>query len=289
MRQHNDTSPDRLAEREASPPVTRIAGFWFALAVHSTTSLAQSGPDLTRERADFTQWLATAPTSPLAAVAQQVIGAGLTLGPAQSDIPLKGVAASRVAEEQGVAFLYREERRQALARGQIVVLGEYRIVANGFPGRSVLAVYGPQRAAKTPSFFAPDPRFALSGTLTPPAERASHRILSPDGVETNAVEAGTFTVSLESTATALRVYRVQDPGTEESQLLVYFRDSTSGAGTYPAGRFVELTPLSGNRYLLDFNRASNPFCAYSSVYACPVPWPGNTLSVAVTAGERYQD
>ena len=59
------------------------------------------------------------------------------------------------------------------------------------------------------------------------------------------------------------------------------------AGTYPAGRFVPLVPARGGRYRLDFNRARNPFCAYSSAYPCPAPWRGNTIPAPVEAGERY--
>ena len=59
------------------------------------------------------------------------------------------------------------------------------------------------------------------------------------------------------------------------------------SGTYPAGRFVALTPAGGGRYRLDFNRARNPFCAYSSAYACPAPWRGNALPARIAAGEQY--
>jgi hypothetical protein len=44
----------------------------------------------------------------------------------------------------------------------------------------------------------------------------------------------------------------------------------------------------GGRYRLDFNRARNPFCAYSSAYPCPAPWAGNTIPAPVMAGERYE-
>jgi uncharacterized protein (DUF1684 family) len=74
---------------------------------------------------------------------------------------------------------------------------------------------------------------------------------------------------------------------EESELEIFFRDETNGKGTYPAGRFVSLTPLADGQYRLDLNRARNPFCAYNSVYPCPAPWRGNTISAAVRAGERY--
>ena len=62
---------------------------------------------------------------------------------------------------------------------------------------------------------------------------------------------------------------------------------TNGQGTYPAGRFVPLVPERDGRYRLDFNRARNPFCAYSSAYPCPAPWRGNTITAPVEAGERY--
>jgi uncharacterized protein (DUF1684 family) len=83
------------------------------------------------------------------------------------------------------------------------------------------------------------------------------------------------------------VRRIPTPRTEESELEIYFRDGTNGRGTYPAGRFVTLVPEVDGRYRLDFNRARNPFCAYSTAYPCPAPWPGNTVPAPVRAGERY--
>jgi uncharacterized protein (DUF1684 family) len=76
---------------------------------------------------------------------------------------------------------------------------------------------------------------------------------------------------------------------DESELQVFFRDGSNGRGSYPAGRFVELIPTHSGQYLLDFNRARNPFCSYSTVYACPAPWPGNAIASPVEAGERYTE
>jgi uncharacterized protein len=105
-------------------------------------------------------------------------------------------------------------------------------------------------------------------------------------ISLKAAEAGTVDISAGGAATRLTVRRI--PGEDdESDLEIYFRDPTNGRGSYPAGRFVSLTPLPDGRYRIDFNRARNPFCAYSSVYACPAPWPGNSLPAPVTAGERY--
>jgi uncharacterized protein (DUF1684 family) len=83
------------------------------------------------------------------------------------------------------------------------------------------------------------------------------------------------------------VLRILTPGSDESELMIYFRDGSNAAGTYPAGRFVELIPAGAGRYRLDFNRARNPYCAYNTAYPCPAPWRGNTIPVPVRAGEKY--
>ena len=46
----------------------------------------------------------------------------------------------------------------------------------------------------------------------------------------------------------------------------------------------EALPNGGWR--LDFNNAYNPACAVSDHYNCPIPRKGNTLSVAIRAGEK---
>ena len=93
--------------------------------------------------------------------------------------------------------------------------------------------------------------------------------------------------SRDASSTSLRRYAVPGATPEESELEVYFRDRTNGRGTYPGGRFVSLVPADAGTYILDFNRARNPFCAYSSVYPCPAPWRGNSIPAAIEAGERY--
>ena len=101
------------------------------------------------------------------------------------------------------------------------------------------------------------------------------RVLGVDGVEVEAAEAGSVVVPIGGERVRLRVRRLPTAGGEESELEVFFRDGTNGRGTYPAGRFVALVPERPGRYRLDFNRARNPFCAYSSAY--PVPRRGGGI------------
>ena len=53
-----------------------------------------------------------------------------------------------------------------------------------------------------------------------------------------------------------------------------FSDLTSGAETYPAGRYMELDPTPTGIYVVDFNVAYHPYCYYSPEFDCPYPAEG---------------
>lgn len=249
---------------------------------------SQSPPDpLVRERAAYAEWLATAANSPLAAVAQQPIGPGIRLGPADADVPLEGVPEHRVTERNGAVTLEGPAGSRALPAGRPVALGEFFVSAGGIPGRRVLTAYGPRRDTTAAEYYPYDSGLVFTGPMAPPAQPGRVRVLALDGVEVEAAEAGTVTLPIGGGKATLRVRRIPTGVEDESELEIYFRDGTNGDGTYPAGRFVPLVPLADGQYRLDFNRARNPFCAYSSAFPCPAPWRGNTIEAEVEAGERY--
>ncbi len=76
------------------------------------------------------------------------------------------------------------------------------------------------------------------------------------------------------------------PGVEAGPLFVPFRDRTTGDATYGVGRYLTVTPDADGTAVLDFNQATNPWCAYSPFYNCVLPPPGNTLGVPIEAGEK---
>jgi hypothetical protein len=85
---------------------------------------------------------------------------------------------------------------------------------------------------------------------------------------------------------------------QEAELTIYqnengyflpFVDSLAGTETYPAGRYLEPEQLPGNRFLVDFNLAYNPSCAYNEMWSCPITPAENRLKVAVRAGEKLFD
>ena len=259
-----------------------------AIIAFPDPAASQAPPaDLARERAAYAEWLASAPNSPLAAVAQQPIGPGIRLGPADADVPLAGVAEHRVSERGGAVMLEGQGGSRVLPPGHPVSLGDFVVTAGGVRGRRVLTVYGPKREGKGAEYYPHDPGLVFTGPMSPPEEPGRVRVLALDGMETEAAEAGTVSVPIGGQTVRLRVRRIPTGAENESELEIFFRDGTNGEGTYPAGRFVSLVPLPDGRFRLDFNRARNPFCAYSSAFPCPAPWRGNTIAVEVEAGERY--
>lgn len=258
------------------------------LAALPAAASAQQSSSLTAERRSYAEWLVSSSVSPQAAVAMHRLSAAATLGPDTADIPLKGFGPATVRERAGVVTLVGPgDRTRTLPRGRAVSVPPWTLQVQGSAGASVLLVFG-KPGARAPAWYPQDARLSYLVALDPPARAERRRVLTLDGIEVEAEAAGSVLVPLGPHSTRLSVMRMPVPGTEETELQVYFRDATNDRGTYPAGRFVELSPVGGGKYRVDFNLARNPFCAYSSVYPCPVPWPGNSVPVAVEAGEKYQ-
>ena len=82
---------------------------------------------------------------------------------------------------------------------------------------------------------------------------------------------------------------------QEAELTIYqadygfflpFIDLLAGQETYPAGRYLEPESLPGNHFLVDFNIAYNPNCAYNEMWSCPITPAENRLKVPIRAGEK---
>ena len=82
---------------------------------------------------------------------------------------------------------------------------------------------------------------------------------------------------------------------QEAELTIYagdygyflpFADALAGSETYGAGRYLEPEPAAEGKFLVDFNVAYNPYCAYNINWSCPIPPKENRLTVAIRAGEK---
>lgn len=80
------------------------------------------------------------------------------------------------------------------------------------------------------------------------------------------------------------------PAEENGRFFIIFRDLTSKTETYSVGRFLYADKSKDNKVILDFNKAENPPCAYTTFATCPIPPQQNRLQLAIKAGEkRYHD
>ena len=101
---------------------------------------------------------------------------------------------------------------------------------------------------------------------------------------------GTLHFELNGQPLSLGVYQAtgDKAHTGRKAFFVPFRDRTSGRETYGAGRYLDLAEnKDGNdTYVLDFNEAYNPYCAYSANWSCTLPPRENNLPVEIRAGEK---
>ena len=138
-----------------------------------------------------------------------------------------------------------------------------------------------------PRYFPPTVEWRKPARLDREAPRSGQhvRLLTSIGDEREFEVYGRFVFEHEGRELGLTAYRMvpEPPGFDE--LFVPFKDATTGKQSYGAGRYLDIPRLDGDDYVLDFNRAYNPSCAYSPRYNCPYPPPENTLPVPVEVGE----
>ena len=87
----------------------------------------------------------------------------------------------------------------------------------------------------------------------------------------------------------LSAYQSIDPGDDslsKTLLFLPFTDDNSTVTTYGGGRYIDFTIPEDSEFVLDFNKAYNPYCAYSHRWSCVIPPRENSLDIAIDAGEK---
>jgi uncharacterized protein (DUF1684 family) len=135
------------------------------------------------------------------------------------------------------------------------------------------------------AYFPVDPNYAVPAVLRLSEDRPVFDMLTSSGEPRRMQLVGTLEFTLQGETRSLGAFVPE--GTEQiTSLFVPFADQTTGKETYAAGRYLDIDPTTTGYYTIDFNRAYNPYCAYSPTYECPFPPSGNRLAAAVRAGEK---
>ena len=124
----------------------------------------------------------------------------------------------------------------------------------------------------------PDLRFIIE--VVPFQEQEEVQIQNSTGGFDRYLKLGRFTFTVEGEDAELTLFISAD-----GHPFLPFVDTTSPEETYGAGRYLEVEFLDNNQYLVDFNLAYNPWCAYSPFFSCPLPPEENRLGVPIRAGE----
>lgn len=101
---------------------------------------------------------------------------------------------------------------------------------------------------------------------------------------------GMVTFSIEGKEFEVPVYQSQKLMQQDEYrdyLFFPFTDITNGTETYDGGRYIDLRIPQGDEIVIDFNKAYNPYCAYSPKFSCPIVPAKNHLDIRILAGIKY--
>ena len=137
-------------------------------------------------------------------------------------------------------------------------------------------------------YFKANPKYKINGRLIPFAERDTVTIPTSSGKQKKFIRAGKIEFQLHSGKYQLTAYLGTKAAVPDHEYFIPFKDKTNGNRTYEGGRFLEIaTDAVVNGIVeIDFNKAYNPWCAYSDGFNCPIPPVENELAISIKAGEK---
>lgn len=131
-------------------------------------------------------------------------------------------------------------------------------------------------------YFEPNLRYKIKARFDPIEDKKIVKLHTNDNKVKEYLEYGYATFKLDGQEQKLLILE----SVEDQVLFLAFGDATSANETYGGGRYLDVSHNSGGSILLDFNKAYNPYCAYTTGYTCPLPPRENLLDVAIKAGEK---
>ena len=153
--------------------------------------------------------------------------------------------------------------------------------------------YGPLKADQVAflDYFPVDANYKVKAKIEVLFDEPVFRMPTYDGTSNEYKRYGIITFILQGKERVLNVYQsvalFQNPAYKK-HLFLPFLDLTNGQESYSGGRYIDLSTddIKGDNVEIDFNKAYNPYCAYSNGYRCPIPPVENNLETKIMAGEK---
>ena len=142
-----------------------------------------------------------------------------------------------------------------------------------------------KRNFKGLNYFPANPNLSFELTLDKNIPDVGKEVIikTTGGDEQIYLEAGRVRFTVESKKIDATIF--EDPEQEQFQYYLLFRDQTTGTETYENGRMLQI-PKKGDKLIVDFNYAYNPYSSYNDNWDCPITPVENILPVTIHAGEK---
>ncbi|RZK52232.1 MAG: DUF1684 domain-containing protein [Pedobacter sp.] len=140
-------------------------------------------------------------------------------------------------------------------------------------------------------FFEPDSNYRVNAKVKVLKNEKIFKMPTYDGTSKEFIRYAKVTFKLKDTTLSLTLYRnislLMNPA-YKNLLFLPFTDLSNNKTSYGGGRYIDLDlkSIKKNKIEIDFNKAYNPYCAYSDGYRCPIPPEENDLNTAILAGEK---
>lgn len=153
--------------------------------------------------------------------------------------------------------------------------------------------FGPLRKDQVEfvSFYPAKQDYVVTASVEQLFNEPTFRMPTYDGTSNEYKRFGFLNFELNGKKYKLTAYQsvaMFQNATYKNHLFVPFMDNSTGETTYEGGRYMDLSiaDIRDGKIKVDFNRAYNPYCAYSNGYRCPQPPKDNILNAAIEAGEK---
>ncbi len=140
-------------------------------------------------------------------------------------------------------------------------------------------------------FFKEDAKLKVIATLVVNEVKKEVGLKTSSSFISKQTEYGQINFSIDGIKYGLTLYQspthLKEKGYED-YLFLPFTDESNGVESYGGGRYIDLKiPPAGNTIVVDFNKAYNPYCAYSTGFSCPKVPEQNNLPIKILGGVKY--
>ena len=141
------------------------------------------------------------------------------------------------------------------------------------------------------SFYEPDSNYVVTATIKMLTDEQPFLMPTHSGKPQQYIRYAHVKFNLNGKPQQMTIYKsiaLAQLANFKDYLFLPFTDATNGKETYSGGRYIDLNAKDINTDVIkiDFNKAYNPYCAYSDGYQCPKPPSENTIKQDVNAGEK---